>query len=138
MLRFQLMVLSGKCGDELTMRATGADARQCIGVLRALAEDSFFVEDDLAPGDRPERHTERLAAFASCFDSQITAQLDGVSADAKDLAGLAALKLAPDSRPEFGIDGADADQARAVLENLTANSFYVEDEMVTQASRKGR
>lgn len=124
-----LVSLGGRCGDTMRIAARGEDARQCIGVLRFLAESRFFVEDNLDGSEQPDRHIERLTRMASCFKSEIKVTLDGRSADAKRPAEVAALGLTPTSAPEFQIKGEDAEQARAVLDNLVASCFYVEDRM---------
>jgi phosphotransferase system HPr (HPr) family protein len=129
-----LVSLGGRCGDVMRIMARGEDAGQCIGVLTFLADSSFFVEDNLDPKAQPGRHVERLARIASCFVSDIKATLNGKTADAKKVRSLARLSLTPTSVPSFEIQGADAEQARAVLDNLVACCFYVEDKMV----EKGR
>jgi phosphocarrier protein HPr len=129
-----LMALGGQFGETMTITASGPDARQCLGVLKFLAESKFFVEDDLAPGEQPERHLERLSCMAACFDSSVTATVDGRNVDAKSFAALRELRLGPGSRPALSIAGGDAGQARAALANLIGHCFYVEDEIL----REGR
>jgi len=130
-----LMSLGGKCGDTIRIVARGEDAKQCIGVLKFLAESSFFVEDNLDPRMHPDRHVERLARMASCFQSDVRVTANGKTADAKDIASVGVLGLTPVSTPEFEIRGKDAEQAKAVLDNLVASSFYVEDRMVERARK---
>ncbi len=105
-------------------------------MLRFLAENSFFVEDELDPTEEPQRHMERLARLASCFQSEIVAVADGGCANAKELEELLKLELRPTSRPEFQVQGTDAEQARRVLDNLVRHCFYVEEELVRRG-RKG-
>ncbi len=128
-----LMSLGGQQGDVLRITARGEDARQCVEVLRFLAANNFFVEDDLEPGSCGDRHLERLAHIASCFRSRITAHFNGGTVDAKDLEGLRKLDLEPTSEPKFVIEGEDADLARAVITNLVGHCFYVEEQMVKKA-----
>jgi hypothetical protein len=45
--------------------------------------------------------------------------------------------LSATTRPRFEIAGADAEQARAVLENLAGHCFYIEDEMVKEGRKSG-
>jgi len=125
-----LMSLAGRPGDRLKIIARGSDAEQCTGVLRILADDHFFVEDELKAEERPLRHIQRLCDIASCFRSKIEAVLNGKVADAKDFEALKDLGLSPASEPEFRIAGEDAPQARAVLEALSRCCFYVEQSMV--------
>jgi phosphotransferase system HPr (HPr) family protein len=124
-----LVSLGGRCGDKITIAARGEDARQCVGVLAFLASERFFVEDDVDVAGRPDRHIERLATIASCFESQIKVVLDGNAVDAKEVDSIAALGLSPLDMPAFEIEGSDARQARAVLENLVNSCFYIEDKM---------
>jgi phosphotransferase system HPr (HPr) family protein len=130
-----LMSLGGRCGDTMRITARGEDARQCVGVLKFLAENDFFVEDNLDGDERPRRHLERLAAMASCFDSSIQARVDDKTADAKQLGALEQLGLTPRSEPELQIGGDDAEQARAVLTHLVKHSFFIEAEMAQRKSR---
>ncbi len=130
-----LMALGGKCDDTMKISAQGDDARQCTEVLRVLAEDRFFVEDDVEVGKRPLRHLRRLADMASCFKSDIKATLDDTSVNAKDFGALQALGLKPTSEPEFEIKGVDADQAREVLAILVRSCFYIEDQMVARGRK---
>jgi phosphotransferase system HPr (HPr) family protein len=132
-----LMSLGGQQGDVLKITARGRDARQCVEVLRFLAANNFFVEDDLEPGSCCERHLQRLAHIASCFESRITAQADGDSVDAKDVEALRRLELKPSAEPGFEIEGKDADLARAVINNLVGHCFYVEEQMVQKAQEGG-
>ncbi len=132
-----LMSLGGRCGDAMGITAHGGDAKQCVQVLKFLAENNFFVEDDLRPGTCSQRHVERLTHIASCFDSSITATADGRSADAKDLQALLGLGLTPGSQPEFEIAGEDARQARAVISNLVGHCYYVEEQMVKKGRERG-
>ena len=134
----KLMSLGGRYGDSMKISAQGEDARQCIDVLKYLADHSFFVEDNIKHGAEPQRHIQRLAHIAGCFDSQVAADLGGKDADAKDARSLAALGLKPTSRPTFQIRGEDEQQARAVLETLVRNCFYVEEAMAQQAGREAR
>lgn len=124
-----LVSLGGRCGDKIRIAARGEDARQCVGVLGFLAEERFFVEDDVDVTGRPDRHVERLAIMASCFKSRIKVVLDGDTVDAKKAESVAALGLSPLDVPGFEIEGSDARQARAVLENLVNSCFYIEDKM---------
>lgn len=130
-----LMSLGGRCGDTMRITARGEDARQCVEVLRILAEDRFFVEDNMDVAERPLRHVERLADMASCFRSDIRATLDGKSGNAKEFQSLQSLGLEPTSEPQFEIEGEDAEQARAVIDNLVRCCFYVEDEMVLRGPK---
>jgi phosphotransferase system HPr-like phosphotransfer protein len=113
----------------MIITAKGEDARQCVEVLQFLAESSFFVEDSIDTAAQPSRHIERLARIASCFESDIKVILNGKVADAKAVNSLSALGLKPTSVPRFQIHGRDQEQALAVLENLVASCFYVEDKM---------
>jgi len=131
-----LMSLGGRANDPMKITARGDDARQCVDVLRLLAENSFFVEDNVDVSDQPMRHVERLARIAACFDSEIMVTEDGKNADAKQSDALAAMGLTPDSRPQFEIHGDDQEQARAVVENLVRNYFYVEEAMIEAGREK--
>jgi len=131
-----LMSLGARHGDEMTITARGQDARQCVEVLTFLAQQDFFVEDNLDTESCAERHIDRLAALASCFDSDIQAKVDSNVVNAKEREALEGIGLFATSRPRFEIEGRDARQARAVLENLAAHCFYIEDEMA-ERSRKG-
>jgi phosphotransferase system HPr (HPr) family protein len=124
-----LMSLGGRRGDRIKVTARGQDARQCVNVLKFLTENSFFVEDNLDGGGDPDRHLQRLASMAACFDSDIKAIIDEQSADAKALDALRMLKLTPTSEPRLLIQGCDAEQARAVLEHLVEHCFFVEQQM---------
>jgi phosphotransferase system HPr (HPr) family protein len=128
-----LVSLGGRCGDSLHIVAAGQDARQCLCVLTFLARKQFFVEDTLDTAKEPLRHVERLARMASCFESDIQAIVGGRRADAKDMAALKGLGLAPTSAVQFEIAGRDAEQALAVLSNLVASCFYVEDSMAQKS-----
>ncbi len=130
-----LLRLGGRCGDRMRIAARGEDAHQCVGVLQFLAENDFFVEDNLDPDTDNDRHVERLTSLASCFDSDITVRFGGASADAKHFDAAAALGLDPVSEPEFSICGSDAQQAQAVLANLVASCFYIEDKMGSKDRR---
>jgi len=130
-----LMSLGGRHGDKMKVTARGDDAEQCIKALTVLAEDRFFVEDNIDVHQRPSRHIERLAAMASCFRSDITAVLDDKAADAKDVRALVSLGLRPTDEPRFQMRGEDAEQAQAVLDLLVCSSFYVEDQMVEKGSK---
>jgi phosphotransferase system HPr (HPr) family protein len=131
-----LVSLGGRCGDSMTITARGEDARQCVGLLAYLAGERFFVEDQLEDGAEPDRHLKRLAYIAGIFDSRITMDFDGKAIDAKDPGAVLASGLTPTSSPRFEIEGADAEQARAVLDNLVESCFYVEDKMA-ERGRKG-
>jgi phosphotransferase system HPr (HPr) family protein len=126
-----LVSLGGRSGDN----ARGVDARQCVAVLTYLAESGFFVEDYMQDRLTPDRHIQRLSRMAGCFDSSICATLDGQCVDAKQADGLAALHLDPLSTPTFEIQGPDAEQAQAVLDNLVASSFYIEDKMAERGRK---
>jgi phosphocarrier protein HPr len=130
-----LMSLGGRCGDRMEIRARGEDARQCVGVLKFLAENRFFVEDEPDAVNPPDRHICRLARIASCFDSDIHLSVDGSSVDAKRKDALLGLAMVPSSKPRFQIVGADAEQARAVVDNLVNHFFYVEEEMARQSGK---
>jgi phosphocarrier protein len=130
-----LVSLGGRCGDRMKISARGPDAGQCVGVLGFLARNRFFVEDHLNVEERPNRHMERLARIAACFESDVRVVLDGQAADAKDARSLAALGLTPTSSPELQIEGEDARQAEAVLKNLVESCFYVEDKMAERARK---
>ena len=124
-----LLRLGGRHGDRMRIAAQGEDARQCVDVLRFLAESDFFVEDNMDPDGHPDRHVVRLARLACCFNSDITVVLGDSSADAKQVDEAAALGLEAISEPQFVICGEDARQAHAVLGNLVDSCFYVEDKM---------
>lgn len=130
-----LVSLGGRSGDRMTITASGADARQCVDILRYLAESRFFVEDNVQEELRPDRHVERLNRMASVFESDVRVELDGAAADAKSPEQLAALGLTPTSMPKFDIHGPDAAQARAVLDNLVASCYYVEDTMAERGRK---
>ena len=125
-----LMSLGGRCGDPIVINARGEDAMQCVGVLKFLVESHFFVEDEPNSQNHPQRHITRLVSVASCFRSDIEVKLDGHEADAKQEEALADLQLTPNCRPQLHVRGEDAEQARAIVENLVSHYFYVEDEMV--------
>lgn len=133
-----LVSLGGRCGDKMRIAAEGDDARQCVGVLAYLAENSFFVEDDVDAENRPGRHLERLARMASCFESDIRITVDGQTADAKNLDSLRRLGFGPDEVAQFDVTGQDAEQARALMENLAASCFYVEELMAARARKAAR
>lgn len=130
-----LVSLGGRMGDTLTIKASGPDARQCIAALTYLADSGFFVEDYMQDRLTPDRHVQRLSSLAACFDSDIRVTLDGHTADAKQTDALAPLHLSPVSTPTFEIDGPDAEQARAVLDNLVASCFYIEDQMAARGRK---
>jgi phosphotransferase system HPr (HPr) family protein len=130
-----LVSLGGRCGDTLKIKAQGADARQCVAVLKYLADSGFFVEDYMQDRLTSDRHVQRLSRMASCFDSDIRVTVDGHSADAKQIDCLAPLHLTPLSTPTFEISGPDAEQAQAVLDNLVASCFYVEDKMAERGRK---
>jgi phosphotransferase system HPr (HPr) family protein len=130
-----LVSLGGRNGDTLTITARGADARQCVEVLKYLAESGFFVEDYMQDRLTPDRHIQRLSRIASCFDSEIHVSLDGHAADAKNADELTPLSMRPTSAPTFQITGPDAEQAQAVLDNLVASCFYVEDKMAERGRK---
>ncbi len=124
----QLMGLQGTNGSRMVVKATGPDAEQCTGVIEFLGHDRFFVEDHVDSLD-PERHLKRLAGMAACFKSDIQVEVDGEQREAEDLDGLRELGIEPTTEVTFHIQGVDADQARAVLENLAKCKFYVEEKM---------
>jgi len=130
-----LMSLGGNCGDKLQIHASGEDARQCVAVLLFLGESHFFVEDEPDTVNEPDRHLCRLARIASCFESDIRLTLNGSTVDAKQKDALAGLRLTPSARVGFQIEGPDAEQARAVLDNLVSHAFYVEEEMARQSGK---
>jgi phosphotransferase system HPr (HPr) family protein len=132
-----LMSLGGRYGDTLQVSASGEDARQCLEVLKFLGEHRFFVEDDPDVDRQTDRHICRLSRIASAFESEITVKVDGAAADAKRKEDLRELGLNPRSEPEFDIEGPDAEQARAIIENLVQHCFYVEDEMVKRSGETG-
>ena len=130
-----LMSLGGRCGDRMEIRALGEDARQCVEVLRFLAENRFFVEDEPDQINQPDRHVSRLAHIASCFDSDILATVNGFTVDAKRKDALLRLDMDPSCKPRFEIEGPDAVQARAVVDNLVNHFYYVEEEMARQSGK---
>jgi len=130
-----LMSLGGRYGDTVRIVTRGGDARQCLALLRFLAENAFFVEDHADVSADTQRHLTRLAGLSSCFCSDVVAVLNGGRANAKDVRALAALGLTPRSGPTFEISGPDSEQARTVLTNLVEQCFYVEEEM-TEKSRE--
>ena len=130
-----LMSLGGNCGDKLQIRARGEDARQCMAVLLFLGQNRFFVEDEPDIVNEPGRHLWRLARIASCFESDISVTLNGSTVDAKKEDALAGLKLSPTASVGFQVEGPDAEQARAVLDNLVSHAFYVEEEMARQSGK---
>jgi phosphocarrier protein HPr len=132
-----LMSLGGNCGDRMEIRARGEDARQCVSVLLFLAQNRFFVEDEPDVLNEPGRHLCRLAYIASCFESDIRVTLNGSTVDAKQKDTLLGLALTPSTRPRFQITGPDAEQARAVMDNLVSHAFYVEEEMARQSGKAG-
>lgn len=124
-----LMGLKASSGALMKVTAQGGDARQTICVLQFLAENCFFVEENLEGELHPLRHMERLVKMASCFKSEIQVEMDGRTADAKRFPELKRLGLGPASKPVFHVRGKDADQARSVMENLVKYRFYVEDQI---------
>jgi len=124
-----LMSLRGRAGAPMKITACGDDARQALCVLKFLAENRFFVEDNLDQELHPLRHLVRLSKMASCFESEIRVELNGQVVDAKRLPRLKELGLTPTSEVRFSISGEDADQARAVMENLLKYRFYIEEAM---------
>lgn len=125
-----LMSLGLKCGDALSVCALGDDADQCVSALSFLAEHHFFVEDEVAEAQDPERHVHRLAGLAACFQSDVSVEIGGAWVDAKDSRALQQAGLRPQHEPELRVQGPDAEQARAVLENLIDHCYYVEQEMI--------
>jgi phosphotransferase system HPr-like phosphotransfer protein len=134
----QLMMLRGRHGDVMKISACGEDARQCVEALAFLAENDFFVEDYADKKPRPDRHVERLSRLAGCFQSDITVSHGEHLADAKDLDSLRGLGLDPKSEPQFEICGDDAEQARAVLDELVKQRYYVETEMIAKGKGKSQ
>jgi phosphocarrier protein len=130
-----LMSLGGRHGDKMGIRANGEDARQCVEVLSYLAQNRFFVEDEPDQVNAPDRHISRLAHIASCFDSSITATVNGSTVDAKHKDALQKLDMAASAKPRFEIEGPDAPQARAIVDNLVNHFYYVEEEMARQSGR---
>ncbi len=133
-----LVSLGGRYGDTLRIVVRGPDAAQCAGVLQYLAENRFFVEDRVEVKSRPNRHLERLARLASLFRSEIKVTVDGRTVDAKDVDALLELGLSPTDSPQFCVSGEDAEQARALLDNLAASCFYVEDQMARRPRTKAK
>ena len=129
-----LMTLRGRHGSVMKVTTTGEDARQAVGVLEFLVDSNFFVENDPGTELDPRRHVTRLARIASCFDSQVLAELDGKRADAKSVEALSALDITPTSELAFHVSGDDCEQARQVLEKLVKHCFYVESAMGAQAA----
>jgi len=129
-----LMGLAGRNGDTMRIAAQGPDADQCVQVLAYIARNDFFVEDHLDTDQQPNRHVERLASLASCFKSDITATVDGRNVDAKNASALMRQGVSPHTALDFQVLGEDARQARAIIDNLVSNSYYIEEEMV----RKGK
>jgi len=122
-----LMSLKASMGALMKVTAQGDDARQSICVLKFLAENYFFVEDNFQGELHPLRHLKRLARMASCFNSDIKVEMDGKVVDAKRFSELKRLGLRPDSKFAFHVSGQDARQALAVMESLAKYRFYIED-----------
>mgnify|MGYP006302172593 CR=1 FL=1 len=122
----EMMSLKGESGAHMIITCEGSDARQCHCVLSFLAENRFFVEDQLDEELHPLRHLRRLATMSSCFDSSITATKDGESADAGDFEALKEMEITPRTSLEFDIEGPDAEQAESIMEKLLKYRFYVE------------
>ena len=121
-----LMGLGGQCGSVMRIQTSGVDARQAAELLGYLVANQFFVEEAEADAP-PERHLDRLAGFASCFDGDIAVERDGKKANARDRAALAELGLTPDGDDVvIHAAGADGEQARAVLDAVLKCRFYVE------------
>lgn len=130
----QLMGLRGNNGARMQVNVHGKDAQQCVRVLEFLGQNCFFVEDNLESPLNPERHLKRLAHLASCFKSDVEVEVDSRRGDATDLDRLKELDISPTTADiKFHIDGEDAEQARAILQQLVKYRFYVEEKM--EASR---
>ncbi len=122
----EMMSLKGESGAHMTITCRGSDARQAHCVLTFLAENRFFVEDQLDEELHPLRHLRRLAKMSSCFDSTIRVTKDGEQVNAEDFSALKELDIEPRTELDFDIEGADAEGAEAVLEKLLKYYFYVE------------
>lgn len=131
-----LVSLGGRLGDTMRIVLRGEDAPQAAAVLKYLAENRFFVEDHMDMAGKPNRHVERLARMASFFRSDVKVTVDGRTADGKDPAALLELGFAPTEAPQFEVCGEDAEQARALLEELASSCFYVEDQMAKRPRSK--
>jgi len=130
-----LMTLRGRHGSVMNVTTRGEDARQALGVLEFLVESNFFVENDPGMELDPCRHVTRLAKIASCFNSEVVAELNGKRADARNVEELSALGITPTSKLAFHVSGDDSEQARSVLEKLVKHCFYVESAMGAQAAK---
>jgi phosphocarrier protein HPr len=124
-----LMSLGGRHGSRMRITTEGSDARQASQLLEYLVESDFFVEDNLDTRQHPDRHIERLAKIASCFDSEIWVENGGRRVLASDADALRELGLTPTSEVVFQAEGEDGDQALQVMSKLAKNRFYVEEEM---------
>jgi len=133
-----LMSLGGRHGSKMKIVVKGEDAKQAMGLLRFLVERDFFVEDHLDTAQFPERHIERLAEFASCFESEVWVELDKQRVCAKCHQKLRELGVQPTSAVVFHASGKDAEQALQVLEKLAKNRFYVEEEMSRAADEEAQ
>jgi len=124
----QLMGLRGNKGARMKVNVEGDDAYQCKQVLELLGKNCFFVEDNLQEL-HPERHLQRLFRIASCFESDIHVEVDGERRDAKNLEEIRELDINPGTEVEFHVEGADAEQARAILAKLVKYKFYIEEKL---------
>jgi phosphotransferase system HPr (HPr) family protein len=124
-----LMSLGATQGDVLHIVASGDDGRQCRDALVFMTENRFFVEDHQDISQDDQRHLKRLAGLASCFLSDVSAQIGDASVDAKDACALQKAGITPQSDVAFAAHGPDAEQALRVLEHLAQNCYYVEDQM---------
>ena len=132
-----LMSLGGHQGDEMKISVAGEDAEQCICALRYLAENTFFVEDDLVSERHPLRHLRRLCRMASCFRSDVCVVFDGKSADAKKFSELRTLGITPRSALSFQVSGEDSEQVGKLLDKLVQYRFYVEEELARDKDKPG-
>ena len=130
----ELMSLTGKEGSRMKITCRGGDARQCHCILVFLASNRFFVENQLNTDQHPHRHLRRLAKMSSCFDSRIEVVANPDNVDATDFSALKELGITPETELELDIEGKDAEQARAVMENLLKYRFYVETSCNLQES----
>lgn len=124
-----LMSLGGRYGSNIKIKTKGEDARQALNILSYVIKENFFVEDGECVENRPDRHIERLANFASAFESDIKLISNGKEIDAKDQKALSEEKFDPTSDVSFEVKGPDAEQAGTVLNKLKKYSFYLEDHM---------
>lgn len=132
---FHLMGLKGKSGLDMQIETAGSDEGQAMNCLAYLVDNQFFVEDEFGQTLPRTRHFERLASFAGFFESRIEGTFNGQKADATRIEAVTGLDFKPWEKPEFTIDGPDADQARSVLDTLLKYNFFCEEDFSVEENK---